>query len=139
MALAAKILSVLALTEISHLGVVVRIGDRDLCAGIGKVFEQVFHVRHGGLRRQALNNMMGRLSNNWPIVPAALGLSRKCSCGLSEGLSRYPFGCSEGRCQVARVYRTPIWITVGSRLAIARRGIVFQISGWPGAFQQLLA
>ena len=49
-ALAAKLLNVDTLTEVSHLGMVVRIADRDVGAGIGKVFEQMFHVGHRCLR-----------------------------------------------------------------------------------------
>jgi hypothetical protein len=74
-ALAAKLLSVDTLTEIPHLGVIVRISNCDVVAGVRKVFKQMFHVSHGSLGRQALNNMMGCLSNDSPVVPTAFGLS----------------------------------------------------------------
>ena len=92
---------------------VVRIGYRDVGAGIGKVLKQMFHVGHGSLRRQPLNNMVGRFSDDPPVVAAAFGLSSKCSCRFAKGIRRYRLGGSKRRCQVARVRSAPILITVG--------------------------
>jgi hypothetical protein len=94
-ALAAKLLSVDTLTEIPHSGVVVRISNCNVVAGARKMFEQMFHVSHSGSGRQALNNMMGRLSNNSPIVPTASGLGAERPCGLAKGIGRCLFGGSE--------------------------------------------
>jgi hypothetical protein len=94
-ALAATLLSVDALTDIPHLGVIVRISNCDVVAGVRKVFEQMFHVSHSSLGRQALNNMMRRLSNDSPVVPTAIGLGPECPCGLAKGIRRYLFGSSE--------------------------------------------
>jgi hypothetical protein len=55
----------------------------------------MFHVSHSSSGRQALNNMMGRLSNDSPVVPAAIGLSPECPCGLAKGIRRYLFGSRE--------------------------------------------
>ena len=113
-ALAAKLLSVDALTEIAHLsGVVVRIGYRDVGAGIGKVLKQMLHVGHCSLSRQPLNNMVGRLSDDPPVIAAAFGLGPKCSCRFAKGIRRDRLGGSKRCCQVARVLGTPILITVG--------------------------
>jgi len=95
LALAAEILSVDTLTEIPHDGVVVRISNRNVVAGVWKMFEQMFHVSHRSLGRPALNNMTGRLSNNSPIVPTAIGLSAERPCGLAKGIRRYLFGSGE--------------------------------------------
>ena len=43
-ALAAEFLCVDALTETSHVGMAVRIGNSYVGAGIGNVFEQMFHM-----------------------------------------------------------------------------------------------
>ena len=89
MVLAAEILGDGPLAEIPHQGVVIGIGNCDVVAGVRKVFEQMFHVSHGSFGREALNNMMGRLPNDSPGVPTALGLSRKCSCGFAKRIRRY--------------------------------------------------
>ena len=83
LALAAELLSVDALTEIPHDGVVVRISNCDVVAGVRKMFEQMLHVSHSSSGGQALNNMMRGLSNDPPVVPAAIGLGRECPCGLA--------------------------------------------------------
>jgi len=94
-ALAANLLSIDALADIPHLGVIVRISNCDVVAGVRKMFKQMLHVSHGGLGRQALNNMVGCLSNDSPVVPTTSGLSPKCSRGLAKGIGRYLFGSSE--------------------------------------------
>lgn len=68
--LAAKFRRVDTLAGIPHQGMVVRIGNCDVVAGVWKVIGQLFHVGHGSLRSQALNNVMGRLSHNWSIKGA---------------------------------------------------------------------
>jgi len=93
--LAAKLLCVDALTETSHLAVAVRIGNSDVGAGIGKVFEQMFHMAHRRLGGEALNDVIIRLSNDSPSVATASELRRKCSCGPAEGIRRYPLSVRE--------------------------------------------
>ena len=93
--LAAKLLSVDTLTEIPHSGVIVRIRNCDVVAGLRRVVEQMLYVSYSSSGRQALNDMMGGLSNDSPTVPAAIGLSAECPCGLAKGIRRYCFGSSE--------------------------------------------
>jgi hypothetical protein len=50
-ALAAKLLSVNALTQIPHHGVVVRISNCDVVASMRKAFEEMFKVSDGSLGR----------------------------------------------------------------------------------------
>ena len=68
---------------------IVRISNCDVVAGVRKIFEQMFHVGHSSSGRQALNNMMGRLSDDPPVVPAAIGLGPECPCGFAKGIRRY--------------------------------------------------
>jgi hypothetical protein len=93
--LTAKLLSAGTLTDISYRAVIVRISNCDVVAGVRKMFEQMLHVSHSGSGRQALDNMMGSLSNNSPVVPTAIGLSAERPCGLAKGIRRYSFGSSE--------------------------------------------
>jgi integrase len=46
--------------------------------------------------------MMGRLSNESPIVPTAIGLGPECAC--AKGIGRYLFGSSEWCRQVGGVH-----------------------------------
>jgi hypothetical protein len=55
----------------------------------------MLHVSHSSSERQALNDMMGGLSNDSATVPAAIGLSAERPCGLAKGIRRYCFGSSE--------------------------------------------
>jgi hypothetical protein len=75
--------------------VIVRISNCDVITCVRKVIEQMFYVSHGSLGRKALNNMMGRLSNDSPVVPTAIGLGPECPCGLAKGIRRYLFSSSE--------------------------------------------
>jgi hypothetical protein len=55
----------------------------------------MFHVSYSSSGGQALDNMMGGLSNDPPVVPTAMGLGSECPCGLTKGIRRYLFGSSE--------------------------------------------
>jgi len=94
-ALAAKLLSVDTLPNILYQAMIVRISNCDVVAGLRKLFEQMFYVSHSSSGRQALDNMMGGLSDDPPVVPTAIGLGSECPCGLAKGIRRYLFGSSE--------------------------------------------
>jgi len=83
------------LTDIPYRAEIVRISNCDIVAGVWNMFEQMFHVSHSSSGRQALNNMMSRLSNNSPTVPTAIGLGAECPCGLAKGIRCYLFGSGE--------------------------------------------
>ena len=83
------------LTDVPYKAVIVRIGNCDVVAGLRKLFEQMFHVSYSSSGGQALDNMMGGLSNDPPVVPTAIGLGCECPCGLAKGSRRYLFGRSE--------------------------------------------
>jgi len=89
------------------------LGNRDVLAGEGNMLQLMFRVSHGSFGRQQLDNMIGCLSNDSPVVPTAFGLSRKCSCVFARGIHRYLFGHRERRRQVPGVCRAPVWIVVG--------------------------
>ena len=92
---------------------IVRIGNCDVVAGVRKVVEQMLHVSHSSSGRQALDNVMGSLSNDLPTVPTAIRPGAECPCRLAKSIRCYLFGSSEGRGQVASVRAAPIGIIVG--------------------------